>query len=82
MFARIAPIALCAIALWMLVWNAWFRQSSYGDAVVGDAYAALYASIAVLIGALLVMFLPGLRPQDRHWGYATLGMIVGFWLQR
>lgn len=82
MFQRLASIAVFALALWMLVWNAWFRPSSYGDAVVGDAYLAIYASVAVLIAALLVVLLPGLRPQDRYWGYATLGLIVGFWMQR
>lgn len=82
MFYRLSPIVLSGIALWMLVWNAWLRPSSYGDAVVGDAYAALYASAAVLIATLLVIFFPGYRPQDRYWAYATLGMIIGFWMQR
>lgn len=82
MLAPIAPAAVFALALLALIWNAWFRQSSSGDAVVGDAYLAITASAAILIAALLTVLLPGLRPQDRYWGYATLGLIVGFWMQR
>lgn len=82
MFLRLAPIAVFTLALCALIWNAWFRPSSHGDAVVGDAFLAICASVAMLIAALLVVMLPGLRPQDRYWGYATLGMIVGFWMQR
>jgi len=82
MFYRLSPIALCLITLWALVWNAWFRESSYGDAVVGDAYAALYFSVAVFIATLFVIFFPGYRPTDRYWAFASLGMIIGFWMQR
>ena len=56
MFYRISPIALCLITLWALIWNAWFRPSTYGDAVVGDAYAALYAASTTLPGLLQSLF--------------------------
>lgn len=82
MLYRLSPVILFAVALWALVWNAWFRTSSYGDAVVGEAYLALYFSVAVLMATLFVFLLPGYRPQDRYWGYATLGMLIGFWMQR
>jgi polyferredoxin len=82
MLYRLSPIILFAIALWALVWNAWFRPSSYGDAVVGEAYLGLYFTGAVLIATLLVILLPGYRSQDRYWGYVTLGMLIGFWMQR
>ena len=82
MFYRLSPIALFAIGVGALVWNAWFRESSSGDAVVGNAYLALYFSAAVFVAALLVELLPRHRPQDRYWGCATLGTLIGFWLQR
>ena len=50
--------------------------------MIGEAYLALYFSVAVLIATLFVILLPGYRPQDRYWGYATLGMLIGFWMQR
>jgi hypothetical protein len=81
-FYRLSPIALFAITIAALMWNAWFRESSYGAAVVGDAYRALYFSVAVFVATVFVVLFPGYRPQDRYWGYATLGTIVGFWLQR
>jgi hypothetical protein len=82
MFFRLSPVVLFAGAVGALVWNAWFRESAYGDAVVGEAYLALYASAAALLGALFVILFPGYRPQDRYWGYVTLGLVIGFWLQR
>lgn len=82
MFYRLSPIALFAVSVAALVWNAWFRESSSGDAVVGDAYLAFYFSIAVLAAGLFVILFRGYRPQDRYWGYATLGTVIGFWLQR
>lgn len=81
-FYHLSPPALFALSAGWLVWNAWFRESSYGDAVVGDAYAALYVCIAVTVASLFVVLLPGYRPQDRYWAYATLGTVLGFWLQR
>lgn len=79
---RISAVAVFAIAVGALFWNAWLRESVSGDAVVGEAYLALYFSATVLIAALFVVLFPGYRPQDRYWGYATLGTIIGFWLQR
>jgi hypothetical protein len=82
MFYRLSPIVLCVAAISTLIWNAWFRESSYGDAVVGDAYPALYLSVAAFFATMFVSFFPGYRPTDRYWAYGTLGMIAGFWMQR
>jgi hypothetical protein len=82
MFYRISPAVLFAAAIGALVWNAWFRQSASGDPVVGEAYVALLASAAAAIAALFVILFPKYRPQERYWGYATLGTVIGFWLQR
>jgi len=82
MFYRISAFATFAVSVGALVWNAWFRQSVSGDAVVGEAFAALCFSAAVLAAALFVVLFPGYKPQDRYWGYATIGLVIGFWLQR
>lgn len=82
LFYRLSPIALFAVSVGWLVWNAWFRESAIGDAVVGEAVGAMYFWIAVLVAALLVLFVPGYRPQDRYWAYLSLGALLGFWLQR
>ncbi|HTT98055.1 MAG TPA: hypothetical protein VMF58_08395 [Rhizomicrobium sp.] len=82
MFYRPSPIALCLAAIATLVWNAWFKEQSIGDAVVGDAFGAIYLSVAAFVAVMFVIFFPGYRPTDRYWAYATLGMIIGFWTQR
>jgi hypothetical protein len=82
MMYRLSAIAVFAFAVGALIWNAWFRDSVSGDAVVGEAYLAIFVSIAVLVAALVVALLPGYRPQDRYWAYATFGLVIGFWLQR
>lgn len=82
MFYRISAFATFAVSVWVLVWNAWFRQSVSGDAVVGEAFTALAFSAAVFVAALFVVLFPNYRPQDRYWGYATIGLVIGFWLQR
>jgi hypothetical protein len=82
MFYRLSPIALCLITLWALIWNAWFRPSTYGDSGMGEAYLALYFSIAVFVATVFLILFPGYRPTDRYWAYATLGMLIGFWMQR
>ena len=81
MLYRLSPIAPFAIAAWALVWNAWFRPSPMATPWSARPTCALF-SVAVLIATLLVILLPAYRPQDRHWGYATLGMLIGFWMQR
>lgn len=82
MIYRISAIAVFAISVGILFWNAWLRESSFGDAVVGEAMVMLYLTVAMLAAALFIMLFPGYRPQDRYWGYATLGTVIGFWLQR
>ena len=82
LFYRLSPPALFAVSAGWLLWNAWFRESTYGDAVVGEAYVALYFWIAVTTAAVFVIVFPGYRPQDRYWAYATLGSVLGFWMQR
>jgi hypothetical protein len=81
-FHRPSAIAVFATSVGALIWNAWFRESVHGDAVVGEAYLELYAAIAIAVAALFVMLFPGCRPQDRYWGYATFGIVIGFLLQR
>jgi hypothetical protein len=82
MIYRISAIAVFAGGVFIFFWNAWLRDSVSGDAVVGQAMFMLYLSGAMLIAALFLMLFPGYRPQDRYWGYATLGLVIGFWLQR
>lgn len=82
MFYRISALAVFAVSVGALFWNAWLRESESGDAVVGATMVALYFSAAVTAAALFVVLFPGYRPQDRYWGYATLGTVIGFWLQR
>jgi hypothetical protein len=38
-------------------------------------------SILLLIGGLFVILAKRYRPSDRHWAYATVGTIVGYWLK-
>jgi hypothetical protein len=82
MVYRLSAIAVFLLAASVLFWNAWLREDTYGDAVVGAAWMMVYATAAMFLTSLFVIFFPGYRPQDRYWGYATLGLVLGFWLQR
>jgi len=37
-------------------------------------------SILVLAASLTVILLKRYSPKDKHWAYATVGTILGFWL--
>jgi hypothetical protein len=39
-------------------------------------------SAIILIPALYVILSKNYSPRDKHWAYATVGTILGFWLRR
>jgi hypothetical protein len=39
-------------------------------------------SILVLIASLIVILMRRFSPRDKHWAYATIGTILGFWLPK
>ncbi|MGB0015036.1 MAG: hypothetical protein WBQ03_25815 [Candidatus Sulfotelmatobacter sp.] len=38
-------------------------------------------SVILLIGGLFIILAKRYQPSDRHWAYATVGTIVGYWLK-
>jgi hypothetical protein len=81
MFYRFSPIILFAVSVGALIWDAWFRENPSGDAGIGEAYFALYASAAWL------------RPRCSSFCWQATGrstdteamprwLVIGFWLQR
>jgi hypothetical protein len=40
----------------------------------------LVLSIILTIASLVVILWKGYGPKDKHWAYATIGTILGFWL--
>lgn len=42
---------------------------------------SLVVSLTVLAPALWVVLSKRYSPREKHWAYATIGTIVGFWLR-
>jgi hypothetical protein len=60
------------------------RRSSAGGA--GKANVTLIMqviiSLALLAAGLFMVLSATSTPQAQHWGYGTLGSVLGFWLKR
>ena len=40
----------------------------------------IVVSLVLLVAALWVILSRRYTPNDRHWGYGTIGTVIGFWL--
>jgi hypothetical protein len=38
-------------------------------------------SLAVLVASLLIILTHGFDPDNKHWAYGSVGMVVGYWLK-
>jgi hypothetical protein len=76
MAIRIFSIAIFVAGVAALLWNAWWRDSSF-DVGMLPLFVAVFLMIAALGVAVLAR-----RPQDKYWAFATIGLVLGFCLQR
>jgi hypothetical protein len=74
------PIVIALAALASFVGWDWISGPPSGDGSLGRDLARFFLSGVVLLAALLVILSKRYVPTDRHWGYGTLGILVGFWL--
>jgi hypothetical protein len=50
---------------------------------ISNAHILFQASItiALLLASLFVILTQRFSPTDRHWAFATIGTVIGFWLR-
>jgi len=82
MLFRLIPFALFGSTVLALVWNAWLRDPPSGDSTARQPWLPIYFSVAALLGALFVILFHEFTPHERYWAYATLGIVIGFWMRR
>jgi hypothetical protein len=46
------------------------------------AFVPVAVTLTLLVGALFVILSKRYTPADRHWAYATVGTLLGYWLKR
>lgn len=46
------------------------------------AFVPVAVTLRLLVGALFVILSKRYTPADRHWAYATVGTLLGYWLKR
>jgi hypothetical protein len=46
----------------------------------GQTFMQIVLSLATSAVSLFVILAKRYGPKDKHWAYATIGMILGFWL--
>lgn len=56
-------------------------QANEPAASGAQSFMPIVVSVALLGGCLFVVFAKRYASADRHWAYATLGTIVGYWLK-
>jgi hypothetical protein len=45
-------------------------------------WVQIIISVVLLVASLFVVLSPKHGPQDKHWAYGTIGVLVGFWLRQ
>jgi hypothetical protein len=74
MIYRISAIGIFVAAIVFLLWVAG-AQGPKGDAEPQEIITGI-----LLLASLFVILAKRYSPADKHWAYATIGTIVGFWL--
>lgn len=44
-------------------------------------YTSIEVTIFVLVACIFVMLASRYTPEEKHWAYATLGTLIGYWLK-
>ncbi len=87
---RIFPVILFAACVTLLFFARFFDQFSFlptagpGGGGVLDSTAKgmqVVVSIATLVASLAIILLKRYEQRDKHWAYATIGTIIGFWVR-
>lgn len=80
MFAKIPSWMLFAFAVMLLISGnvAMFAELRAGTKPYQIMQILL--SLVVAIASLYVILSGRYAPKDKHWAYATIGTVVGFWL--
>lgn len=55
----------------------WAEAATFGTRIGGQ----IVVTLSVLAASLFVILSRNRGPKDKHWAYAAIGTIVGFWLK-
>ena len=48
--------------------------------ITGNRWMQVIVSLAVVGASMFIILAKRYAPRDKHWAYATVGTILGFWL--
>jgi hypothetical protein len=80
---KVLPKVMFALTVVLLFSITVFLWPGYGYKPQRDIRGAMQIIVTFSIGAAAVFVILAKRygPKDKHWAYATLGTILGYWLK-